>query len=116
MAKREPLSIRPENWQDDIGIRGLRVAARGILFELLLVMHQSCRRGYLVFDTATAVPDSDLHKLARCSPDQCEKALDDMLRAGVLRRGDDGTVCCAWMVREEQQKHLDSLPHPSGRI
>ena len=96
----------PRDWQADSNLRMCSLESRGLWFEMLCIMAQSPRYGFLVAsDGATPLTDEALTRLIGCSKDDLYRCRIELESAGVP--GVD-QMTGAWfnrrMLREESKR------------
>ena len=95
----------------DPAIRGLSLAARGLWIDMLCLMHQSDRRGYLEFKGGGPIEPNRLAIMVGGEVNQLVKLLDEMRLTGVFSE-DNGTIYSRRMVRDEE---LSQIRRESGK-
>ena len=106
----------PRDWQADTNLRMCSLEARGLWFEMLCIMAQSTRYGYLVNgDGKTPIADDSLTRLIGCSKDDLYRARSELLEHGVPSLELETN---AWfnrrMVREDHKRGLCAEAGKSG--
>lgn len=92
----------PGDWlRDDVS--GLSLASQGLWLRLLIVMHDSPRRGFLALSNG---PMPAVVAARKCGTDLAtfELLLKEIEDAGVASRSDDGSLFSRRMVRDEQDR------------
>ena len=95
--------FEPRAWRADLELRSCTLAARGLWIEMLALMHESNRRGYLEVSGKAPSPEQ-LAMLVGCLPKEVSRLLQELEDAGVLSREPSGTIYSPRMVRE----HLET--------
>jgi hypothetical protein len=95
----------PGDWQGDELLPLCSMAARGLLTELLCVMHKAVPYGHLVVN-GKVPSDAELSRLVRTSPAELRRLRSELLDRGVLSRADDGTIFSRRMVRKGRQSAI----------
>lgn len=91
------------DWLRASDIRGLSPAARGVWFDLLNVMHESDRRGYLL--VSGKIPShSQLARMTGCDSGEFTRLLTEIECAGVSSRTEDEILFCRRMVKDESKR------------
>lgn len=100
---RPSLSFYPDDWLNDLALRGCRPASRGIWVDILCLMHQGTPYGHLADATG---PLSIRFIASRCSVTgaQLQNALKELECHGVFSRTDSGTIYSRRMVRDEYNR------------
>lgn len=102
MARQPSFQFYPGDWLRD-NVSGCSLAAQGLWLRMLLLMHDSERRGYLAMNGSPMPP---AHVARRCGSDlaQYETLLAELDAAGVPSRTSDGTIYSRRMVKDTQEK------------
>lgn len=95
----------------DPAIRGLSLAARGLWIDMLCLMHQSDRRGYLEFKGGGPIQPDRLAIMVGGEVNQVVNLLDEMRLTGVFSE-DNGTIYSRRMVKDEK---LSQIRRESGK-
>jgi hypothetical protein len=82
----------------------LSISARGFWFELLLIMHSSPRRGYLLNADSSPITREQIQRKLHLTTDEVTALDRELVEAGVYTRTQDGIVFSRRMVREESKK------------
>jgi hypothetical protein len=94
----------PADWNGDELLPMCSLAARGLLIELLCVMHRATPYGHLLINGKTP-SDAELARLVRAtSPAELKRLLAELLDRGVLSRTYDAVIYSRRMVRKAQQR------------
>lgn len=106
----------PRDWQADSNLRMCSLEARGLWFEMLCIMAQAPRYGYLVNgDGSEPLSDDALTRLMGCSKDDLYRARLELEKAGVPSI-DQQTG--AWfnrrMARDEEKRRKCSAAGKAG--
>lgn len=104
------LKFYTRDWQSDSGLRLCSLAARGLWIELLCLMHQSSKRGYLQH-LGTPLDANKISQLigrdngTLNTPDNrnVNHLLDELEAAGVFSRDETGCIYSRRMVEDEQR-------------
>jgi hypothetical protein len=108
-SKLPALQFYPGDWKKDLGIQSLDYESRGIWFELLLIMHESERRGFLQLNEAP-MSDQTIGKILGIHGNKWKKTLRKLEVTGVISRDKNtGILYSRRMVRDEEfrQKRID---------
>jgi hypothetical protein len=91
----------PGDWWRDPGVRMLNLEERGFWFQLLLVMHECDRRGYLEVN-GSPMKSREIGKIMGITRAKTEKILAKILSFGVLsREQENGVFFSRRMVKDE---------------
>jgi len=106
----------PRDWQADSNLRMCSLESRGLWFEMLCIMAQSCRYGYLVNgDGSKPLSDDALVRLIGCSKDDLYRSKTELQEAGVPSVEDETGI---WfnrrMVKEEAKRLACSAAGKAG--
>ena len=94
-AKRPAFQFYPSDWLTDLGLRMCSLEARGLWMEMLCLMHQGERYGYL-----SEKIEKKLQKLCGLSPQKFKKTLKELEENDVFSRDENG-IFSRRMVRDE---------------
>lgn len=92
------------DWMKDPALRSCSLAARGLWMDLLCLMHESDRRGYLQHTTGKPVSHEQAARMTGCSPDQVSQLLQELEDSGVYSRTKNGTIYSRRMVADEKKR------------
>ena len=105
MAGKLPsFQMYPGDWMKDPALRSCSIAARGLWMDMLCLMFECDRRGYL--QTASGSPYS-LDQLARmtgCSTDEVTRMVGELETSGVFSRTAHGTIFSRRLSRDEEAR------------
>lgn len=100
------LKFYPTDWQSDPLLGTCSLAARGLWIEMLCVMHSAEPAGSLVRrGEPLSLPQIAI--LARTSPKEAGRLLDELETAGVFSRDDDGAIFSRRMRRDLSKAERD---------
>ena len=108
MSKLPSLQFYPGDWMKDPALRAVTIAARGLWIDMLCLMHESPRRGYLQHETGKAVTAEQLARMTGCSTDGASLMLQELEDAGVFSRTSDQIIYSRRIVRDERKRQLCS--------
>jgi hypothetical protein len=106
MAKLPSFQFYPGDWMKDPALRACTVAARGLWMDMLCLMFESSRRGYLQHSTGKPVTAEQLARMTGCPADEIEQLLQELEDAGVFSRSEEGTIYSRRMERDEHRRNL----------
>lgn len=99
MNKPPAFQFYPADWLNDIKLQSCPMAAQGVLINLMCLMHQSERCGFLLINGSK--PDQrTIIKLLRTHHRTFKHSLSLLLSSGVLREDENGVVYCPRMVKD----------------
>ena len=96
----------PGDWMKDPALRACTIAARGIWIDMLSLMFESSRRGYLQHVTGKPVTAEQLARITGCSTDEVSRLLQELEDAGVFSRTDSNVIFSRRMSRDERKRAL----------
>jgi hypothetical protein len=88
----------PADWQGDELLGTCSLGARGLLAELLCIMHRATPCGHLLINQIKP-SDSELARVSRATVAEVRRFLRELLTRGVLSQTSDGTIFSRRMVR-----------------
>ena len=104
MAKLPAFQFYPGDWMKDPAVRSLSPAARGLWIDMLCLMHESDRRGYLQHATGKPVTAEQLARMTGCSTDEVSRLLQELKDSGVFSCTEHGTIYSRRIVRDEAKR------------
>lgn len=104
MGKTPAFQFYPGDWMKDPALRSVSLEARGLWMDMLCLMHESTRRGYLQHSTGKPMSHEQIARMSGCSPEVCARLLEELEETGVFSREDDGTIFSRRMAREAIEK------------
>ncbi len=113
MAKLPAMQFYPGDWMKDPALRSVSIAARGLWIDMLCLMHECDRRGYLQHVTGKPVTAEQLARMTGCSTDELSQLLQELEDSGVFSRTEHGVLYSRRLVRDER---LRSKRRASGRL
>lgn len=114
MKKLPSVQFYPGDWMKDPALRAVSYAARGLWIDLLCLMHESERRGYLVHSTGKTVTDEQLARMTGGDLAEVRKLIRELEDCGVFSRDESGTIFSRRIVRDERKRHLCSEAGKDG--
>jgi hypothetical protein len=102
------------DWMKASDIRMCSFAARGLWFDMLCLMHESDRRGFLQQPNGLPISQEQLCRMTGGSPDEVARLLQELDNSGVFSRSDKGIIYCRRMVRDEHKRQLLSAAGRKG--
>ena len=91
------------DWMKDPAIRACGLAARGLWFDMLCLMHESPQRGRLVHRSGMAVTPGQLSRMVGGELRMVEELLTELEATGVYSI-DDGAIVCRRMLIDEDNR------------
>jgi len=106
MAKLPSFQMYPGDWRKDPGVQALSFHDRGVWFEIMLLMHESERRGVLLLN-GKKMPTEALGRLLGLDNQILTTTLTTILEYGVASIEEDtGALMCRRMVRDENLRQV----------
>lgn len=101
--KRPAFQFYPGDWLRDPGVRAISFAARGLWTDMLCLMHESDRRGYLQLN-GKPVNAEQLARMTGGSTDDVSRLLQELEDSGVFSRSEHGMIYSRRMTRDERKR------------
>ena len=105
MGKLPAFQFYPADWQSDIKLQACSLAAQGLLINLMCLMHQSERYGYLLINGGCK-PAKVVAKLLRTRANTYKKLLTELLENGVLQQDDESVIYSKRMVEDQRLREI----------
>lgn len=100
--KRPSLQFYPGDWRKDPGIACLSLEARGLWFEMLLLMFECSQRGYLKHGSGHPITEDQLARMVGAPIQIVKKCIAEMESAGTFSRDAANVIFNRRMVRDER--------------
>lgn len=113
MSKIPSFQFYPEDWRKDPSLACVSHAAKGLWIDMLCLMFESDRRGYLQIN-GKAPTNEQLAKMVRCSPDELAQWLVELKAASVFSQTGSGILFSRRMVRDEDMRKKRRLSGKMG--
>lgn len=113
MARMSWFKFYASDWLGDLKIRACTMTERGVLFDLILLSHQSDERGYLVMG-GEPMGISDIVHAMHGDAKEIEAAIGRLLRIGAIAKDDRGAIYVPRMAREEYIRKVRSAAGSMG--
>lgn len=101
--KRPSFQFYPADWRNDPALRMCSLAARGLWWEMLCVMHTCEPYGHLVA-AAKAIEPEELGRIVGESAKDVRRWLAELERHAIFSRTEDGTIFSRRMIRDEKER------------
>jgi len=88
----------------DPALRSVSIAARGLWIDMLCLLFESDRRGYLQHCTGKPVTPDQLARMTGCSAEEVSRLLQELEDSGVFSRTDHGVLFSRRMVSDERKR------------
>lgn len=105
-AKRPSFQFYSADWLKDPAVRSVSLSARGLWIDMLCLMDQSSRRGYLQHATGKPVTAEQLARMTGCSTDDASRLLQELIDSAVCYSTEHGVLYSKRMVADEQKRQL----------
>ena len=106
MAKLPGFMFYPGDWLKDPALRSCSLGSRGLWIDMLCLMHESSRRGFLQHPNGSPVTAEQIARMVGCSPGEASGWLNELDNAGVFSRTADGVVFSRRIDRDERKRTL----------
>lgn len=100
------LQFYPGDWMKDPGLRACSLSARGLWIDLLCLMFESPRRGYLQLASGKAMTAEHVARSTGCSTDDASRLLQELTDSGVASYSDTEGYYSRRLVRDERKRQL----------
>lgn len=97
----------PGDWRKDPALQSVSLAARGLWIEMLCLMFESHRRGYLCHRTGSPITTVQLARMVGSTEEEVNHLTEELLDCGVCSRTVDGIFFSRRMEREEQKRRIN---------
>lgn len=88
----------------DPALRSVSIASRGLWIDMLCLMFESSRRGYLQQANGQSLSLAQLARMTGCSTDEAAHLVRELEDAGVCSRTEHGILYSRRLVREETKR------------
>lgn len=96
----------PGDWMKDPALRSVSLSARGLWTDMLCLMFESPRRGYLQHATGKPVTPEQLARMTGCQLKEVSRLLQELDDSGVFSRSEHGVIYSRRMIRDEHKREL----------
>lgn len=104
----------PGDWMKDTDLRAVSVAARGLWMDLLCLMWESDKRGYLVLSSGKTATTEQLARMTGNAPEFVAELVTELEECGVASRTEEGVLFSRRMVRDESKRRKCSKAGKKG--
>jgi hypothetical protein len=104
----------PGDWMKDTDLRAVSVAARGLWIDLLCLMWESDKRGYLVLSSGKPATTEQLARMTGNAPEVVAELVRELEDCGVASRTEEGVLFSRRMVRDESKRRKCSKAGKKG--
>lgn len=102
--KKPSFQFYPGDWMKDPALRSCSHAARGLWIDMLCLMFESPRRGYLQQANGQPTTTSQVARMTGCDSAEAAHLLQELEDSGVLSRTEHGVYFSRRMVRDESKR------------
>lgn len=106
-SKLPAFQFYPGDWMKDPALRAISPLARGVWIDLLCVMFESEKRGYLQMG-GKALSEEQIARMVGCSRDEISLAMSELRDAGVFSTSANGIIYSRRIVRDEELRNIRS--------
>lgn len=99
--KTPAMMFYPGDWMKDTAVRACSLAARGLWIDLLCLMCEGDRRGYLSAPSGKPYSLEQIARMTGCSTDEASRLLEELETSGVFSRSVHGTIFSRRIARDE---------------
>lgn len=107
------MKFYPAKWRADPALKNCSLAARGLWIEMLCIMHEAPRRGFLMVK-GVVVTDRQLSFQAGAPIREVATLIAELEAAGVFSRDFDGTIYSRRMCDDEEKLEIDRANGKTG--
>lgn len=95
----------PEDWLSNLKLQLCSMTSQGLLINLMCLMHQSQKYGYLLIN-GLQINHKQLTKLLRMNYKTFNMALNELILCGVLKQDESGILYCKRMVDDYRLREI----------
>jgi hypothetical protein len=103
-AKKPAFQFYVGDWMKDPALRACSLAARGLWIDMLCLMFEAPRRGYLQQANGQPTTQPQIARMTGCSSEEAAHLLQELEDSGVLSRTEHGVYFSRRMVRDESRR------------
>jgi hypothetical protein len=116
-SKLPALMFYPGDWMKDPAVRAATIEARGLWIDLLCLMHESPKRGYLSMKNGSAMSLQQISRVVGTDVKTCKKLLAELDSVGVCSVTESGVIYSRRMARDQEKRtHKIVAGKRGGRI
>lgn len=104
--KRPAFQFYPGDWMKDPAVRSCSLAARGLWFDMICLMLESPRRGYLEHASGQPVTCDQLARMTGAEAGQVDLLLAELEDAAVFSRTPQGVIFSRRIIRDEKLRRI----------
>lgn len=113
MGKRPSLQFYPGDWLRDPAVRGVSLAARGLWIDMLCLMFECDRKGYLMLNGKPPTLEQ-IARMTGCSTEDASRLTSELETSGAFSRTEHGVIFSRRMVRDEGKREKCSIAGKKG--
>lgn len=114
MSKLPSFQFYPGDWMKDPALRAVSIGARGLWIDMLCLMFESDRRGYLAHKNGNLVSPIQLARMTGCTAEEVATYLKELEDSGVFSSTEHGIIYSRRMIRDERKRQLCSEAGKKG--
>ena len=107
MGKLPAFQFYPADWLNDIKLQSCSIAAQGLLINLMCLMHQSEKYGFLLINGEKSSKKAS--KIVRLTPKKFSNLVEELVENGVLKKDENGAVYCERMVKDQALREIRKM-------
>jgi DNA-binding Lrp family transcriptional regulator len=101
-SKRPAFQFYPGDWMKDPALRACSLPARGLWVDMICLMVESPKRGFLVLSNGASITNKQLARMTGCTEPACGTLVTELEGNGVFSRDEQGTIYSRRIVRDEE--------------
>tara|TARA_Y100001938_G_scaffold121729_1_gene169595 strand:- start:146 stop:853 length:708 start_codon:yes stop_codon:yes gene_type:complete len=113
-GKLPAIMFYPGDWMKDPALRATSLFARGLWIDLLCLMHESPRRGYLLLKTGKPMGFKQISRVTGVSLREATNLTQELIDNGVCSVDGDGVLYSRRMIRDEEVRLRKRLAGQRG--
>jgi hypothetical protein len=102
------------DWLTDNGVRSVGLSARGLWMDMLCIMYESPRRGYLSVVLDKPMTHAQLARMVGADKSEVVGLLEELNQANVYSVGDNSVIYSRRMVSDETKRAVKSRAGSAG--
>ena len=113
MSKIPSFQFYPADWLNNIPLQSCSLAARGLLINMMCVMHQSEKYGYFLIRDKKPTPKQSQLCL-KCDTKSFSRCIKELLETKCIRIDDNGVYYCRRMIEDEKLREIRRVAGGKG--
>lgn len=114
MEKLPALQFYTADWRKDPCVQALDHEHKGVWIDLLCIMNETSRRGFLVLPSGDPMPDEAIARNLGLEPERWTRIRRALVSLGVASESDDGALYNRRMVRDEKTRRARARAGKKG--